>query len=150
MIVLYEIVMNVLLLTALIIAAIYDYNRRIIPIFIFPVLFLFITLLSVLTGQFHFWDSLLGVYIGFISFLMMAVFYGGGGGDIIMMSALGGILGSRDVMYLIFASGLIYVVFSLIVLTAFSMKGKCRDALKKQYPYAPFVLAGWILLMLCK
>lgn|GEM_PF-1312383 len=144
----YQIYTTVAIAVALVIATYYDCKSGVIPIFLFPVLPAVILPLAVVSGQMDIVYSFIGLLIGALTFWSLAFFFDGGGGDILMMSALGWCLGIRGIIILILASSVIYAVFATIVIGIYAIKKRAKEALEKQYPFAPFVLAGFLVCLL--
>ncbi|MCR5479024.1 MAG: A24 family peptidase [Ruminococcus sp.] len=122
------------MLLALSYAAYTDKKRGEIPIWLFPFLLAVFTLIRI--NEINWFDSLIGLFIGFVTFLAMALFFNGGGGDVIMMSAIGFICGVRPLLYISMLASGILLIFHLTH----------KD--KKEVPYAPFVLLSYILFMI--
>lgn len=122
------------MLLALSYAAYTDKKRGEIPIWLFPFLLAIFTLIRF--NEINWFDSLIGLFISFITFLAMALFFNGGGGDVIMMSAIGFICGVRPLLYISMLASGILLIFHLTH----------KD--KKEVPYAPFVLLSYILFMI--
>lgn len=126
------------------VAAVFDLHDGTIPLPLFPTLFALFVPLAVMSENFNPVSSFIGLLIAFFCFFILARFFDGGGGDILMMSVLGWCLGARNLVCLIFAAGGFYLVFSLFVALIYLLRKRpVREALKAQYPYAPFVLAGY-------
>lgn len=132
----------------LLVATYYDCKSSIIPFYLFPILVGVVVPLSVIYGKPQIIDSLIGLLIGASTFLALAIFFNGGGADILMMGTLGWCLGVRGTIILILASSGIYALFATIVVCYCAFIKKEKGALHKQYPFAPFVLAGYIICML--
>lgn len=140
------ILLHTVILAFLLIAAVYDLLGGEIPIHLFPMLFGLFFGLSFITGDFSFLSSTLGLILGAFLFWIMARFFDGGGGDIIMMSVLGWCLGLRPFVRLVFVSSALYFVFSICLLAVGAIRRKrLKELIKEQYPYAPFVLAGYLI-----
>jgi len=144
----YQICTVVAITVALVIATYFDCKGGTIPIFLFPILPAIILSLSIASGQINIVNSLIGLLIGAVTFWALAFFFDGGGGDIVMMSVLGWCLGVRGIIILILASSVIYAVFATIVIGVYAIKKRAKEALKKQYPFAPFVLTGFFACLL--
>lgn len=130
----------------LVIAAVFDARGGVIPVYLFPCLFGVMIPILVLTGDFHVFSSFVGLLLGLFCFLIMALFFGGGGGDILMMAVLGFCLGAKKLVYIILLAGCVYLLFSLLVILLRLLRKKTVcEIWKKQYPYAPFVLIGYII-----
>lgn len=130
----------------LIIAAVFDARGGVIPIYLFPCLFGLFVPFVVLTGNYNLLSSFAGLLLGLFCFYIMARFFGGGGGDILMMSVLGFCLGVKKLAYIILLAGCTYLLFILVVMLIRLIRKKpVREILTRQYPYAPFVLTGYIV-----
>ena len=136
------------ILAVLLIATFYDCKSSIIPLYLFPTLVAAIVPLAVISGQPQITDSLIGMLIGTGTFLTLAIFFKGGGADILMMGTLGWCLGVRGVIILTLASSVVYSVFASIVVLYCLFKKRPREFLHKQYPFAPFILTGYIVCLL--
>ena len=113
-------------------AAYKDFKTYEVPIELFALTTVVITIIKLFTTDSFDWvSSLLGTGMCFIVYLILAMFCGGGGGDIIMMSMLGWCLGARTSVYIILFSSFIYFI-ALIV----------HNDKKKKLPYAPGVFVG--------
>ena len=123
-----------------------DYKEQEISFIALGAMIVFSVFAMLYSNTFNYLDLGLGVLIGIIPFSLMALTSKGGIGDIFLMGTLGLILGSRGIIYLILLSGLFYLIFGLVIIYYFSKeeKGSFKEGLKKQYPYAPFVLMGWM------
>lgn len=139
-----EMIMLITVAVVLSVAAIYDIIGGQIPLMLFPVFLGFFMALSIVVRSFDPLDSLLGMAIGAVAFVLLAWLYDGGGGDIIMMSGLGWCLGAVRFVYVTLAASVFYFLFFLCVLLYYAVRKRAKEALKKQYPYAPFVLAGYM------
>lgn len=130
----------------LIVAAVYDIIGGMIPMHLFPCLFGMFFPLVILSDNFSLLRSLAGLFLGVFCFYIMARLFDGGGGDILMMAVLGWCLGIKGLIYIILLSCGCYLVFFLVMLCVriFSKKN-VREILREQYPYAPFVLVGYII-----
>lgn len=122
------------MLLALSYSAYTDKKRGEIPIWLFP--FLLAIFLLFRFNEINWFDSLIGLFIGFVTFLAMAVFFNGGGGDVIMMSSIGFICGVKPLLY-------ISMIASVILLIYYSFHKN-----KKEVPYAPFVLIAYIIFLI--
>lgn len=130
----------------LVIAAVWDIKGGTIPGHLFPCLFGLFVPLVILSDGFYWLSSVIGLLIGMLCFYIMARFFDGGGGDILMMSVLGWCLGARRLVYIILLASGVYLLFSLGVMVVYLIqKKKVREALTNQYPYAPFVLIGYVI-----
>ena len=138
----------ILVLLALGVAAVCDSQTGQIPVFLFPVLWALCLPLTFFSYRFDLMDSVIGCLISVCVFLILAIFFKGGGGDILMMGAVGWCLGIRGTVYLILLSSLFYLIFTLGVFGYRLAKGKPGNILTSQYPYAPFVLCGYIVQVL--
>lgn len=138
----------ILVLLTLAIAAVCDAETGQIPMFLFPVLWALCLPLTFFSYQFDLVDSVVGCLIGVGIFFVLAIFFDGGGGDILMMGVVGWCLGIRETVYLILLSSLFYLIFTLSVFGYRLTKGKPGNILTSQYPYAPFVLCGYIVQVL--
>ena len=132
----------------LIVATYYDCKSSIIPLYLFPVLAGVVIPLSVIHGQPQIADSLFGMLIGICTFFFLALFFKGGGADILMMGVLGWCFGVHGTIILILASSGIYALFATIMLCYCYFIKKEIDVLRKQYPFAPFVLTGYVICLL--
>ena len=122
------------MLLAIAYSAYTDKKRGEIPIWIFP--FLLVIFISFRFNEINWANSLIGLLIGLITFLTMAIFFDGGGGDVIMMSVIGFICGVKPLLYIsTIASGILLIYH-------FTHKDK------KEVPYAPFVLFAYIIFMI--
>lgn len=134
---------RLILLAALIIAAVTDCKSRKIPIPLFPITVCTDVLVRVcMRGITR--DLILGLVTGLIAFfvyVLFALFAKGGGGDAIMMGGIGVILGLLDTLKVIAYAGIIYICAALIVHIV--RKKKLSHIF---FPYAPFILSGYILL----
>ena len=130
------------------VAAVYDATTGEIPIYLFPVLWAFCLPFTFFSYQFNLLDSIIGCLISVGVFFVLAVFFNGGGGDILMMGAVGWCLGICGTVYLILLSSLLYLIFSFGVFGYRLIKRKPLNILTQQYPYAPFVLCGYIVQVL--
>ena len=137
------------ILIVLLIAAFYDCKSSIIPLYLFPILIAAIVPLAVISGQPQITDSLIGLLIGTGTFLTLAIFFKGGGADILMMGTLGWCLGVRGTLILILVSSAVYSMFVTVHVIYCVVRKKPKDFLHKQYPFAPFVLTGYIICWLC-
>lgn len=128
------------------VAAIYDVIGGMIPLHLFPCLFGLFIPLMILSDDFSLLNSLIGLIVGVFCFYIMARFFDGGGGDILMMAVLGWCLGINGLVRIIFIACALYFVFFLGILIVWVIqKKKVREILSKQYPYAPFVLVGYVI-----
>ena len=78
-----EMIMLITVAVVLSVAAIYDIIGGQIPLMLFPVFLGFFMALSIVVRSFDPLDSLLGMAIGAVAFVLLAWLYDGGGGDII-------------------------------------------------------------------
>ena len=140
----YTLCFEIAILSALIYSAHFDYKNNTIPIFVFSILLAFIIPISVIAKQFNIIESIFGTLIGISVFLLMALFFEGGGGDVLMMGVLGWILGIRGIAFLILASSLTYCSFATGAMLV-NCVCKRKNDLRKQYPFAPFVLVGYVV-----
>lgn len=130
----------------LIVASVYDIIGGMIPLHLFPCLFGLFVPLVIFSDGFNLLSSVLGLLLGLFCFYIMARFFDGGGGDILMMAVLGWCLGIKRLIAVIFLSSGIYLVFFIgLALVKLLKKRKLKELLREQYPYAPFVLGGYIL-----
>ena len=116
--------------TAICIASYYDAKKRIIPLWIFPGIFIITLILKIAMGAELRWDFM-GMAIVLLAALI-ATLDGMGGGDVIMFSVISFVIGSRNIIpffLLIAAILLLYVITYKFVL---KKKGKM------QVPLAPF------------
>lgn len=94
--------------------------------------------------------AVVGAVTAGITYFIPALLGKGGGGDVIMMAAIGFCIGIYQIVYLIIFTSVFYLCFLLIRLSKEIVEnndGAAKDILKKRYPYIPFVLAGWMLLL---
>ena len=105
-----------------------------------PPLCLCLVCLSLLEIPKDYLQSLYGFLIAFLPFFLVALFGSGGGGDALMAGAVGWVCGPRLSAYTSFLSSAYYAVVLLLVVCL------TRDR-KKQLPFAPFLLAAWLTLV---
>jgi len=144
----YQVCTVIVITVMLVIATYFDCKYGTIPIILLPILPAIILPLAILSGQTAMIDSLIGLLIGAAAFWAIALFFEGGGGDILMMGVLGWCLGVRGIIILILASSVLYATFATSVIVVYAIQKRAKDALKKQYPFAPFVLAGFFVCLL--
>jgi len=126
-------------------ATYYDCKSSIIPIYLFPILAVIVVPLSIIHGQPLLIESLMGLLIGVGTFMFLALLFKGGGGDIIMMGILGWCLGIRGTLMLIFLASGIYTAVATVLICYCAFIKKEKNVLRKQYPFALFVLAGFMI-----
>lgn len=110
-----------------------------------------ITALSFLSypNQIDLMNRVFGAVIGFVPFLILALSAKGGGGDAILMGTVGWFTKAFGFCYiLLFATGFYLLYFGIRCLVYVKRGIPCKQALSEQYPYAPFVLCGWILYLI--
>lgn len=113
---------------------------------IYPVLVL-VCAGAAVTGSLLFYGTyplhgFIGGLIGFIPYLFLAWKGKCGGGDALLMFAAGLCLGVFAVSLLMLITTALFFGYA-VVLSKRIQKDESKD---KQYPYAPFVFAAWILL----
>jgi len=145
---LYQQCAAIAIFTVLLIAAFFDCKSNSIPLFLFPTLMAWVVPLAVMSGHPQIKDSLVGMLIGTGAFLILAIFFKGGGADILMMGVLGWCLGARGTVILILVSSSIYIIVATVIVFYSKFIKKEKGVLRKQYPFAPFVLAGYISCLL--
>lgn len=98
----------------------------------------------------HDWvNSLLGAIIGFGVFFVLAVASKGGGGDALLMGTLGWCVGLYNfACVFVLTSGCYLLFFIGKAIIAKTQHTSMKEILQAQYPYAPFVLFGWIIFLL--
>jgi len=144
----YQTCTAIAILVILLIATYFDCKDGTIPILLFPLLPALIVPISVIYGQPEIINSLIGMLIGAATFFILAIWFEGGGGDILMMGVLGWCLGIRGILILILVSSVTYTIFATAVIGVYAMQKRTKEALRNQYPFAPFVLAGFILCLI--
>lgn len=98
--------------------------------------------------------ALWGMILGTLPYFILALAGKGGGGDAILMGCIGFAIGILNIIYLIIFTSALYVLFLLGVIIARKANRKSLDSpdqmsIKKiRYPYAPFVLSGWVVFMI--
>lgn len=136
---------RLILLAALVFATVTDCKSRKIPIALFPSTILIDLIVRICTAGVTrdiFFSVITGVVIFFV-FVIFALFAKGGGGDAIMMGGVGFVLGLLDTLKVIAFAGVIYLCTALVVHIVKKKKLKYIS-----FPYAPFVLAGFVVLEL--
>ena len=108
---------------------------------IHPLICLIFALLSILDPQKNYLTACGGAFLGFSPLFIMALFGSGGGGDALLAGALGFILPFRFSAYMFLMAFLLYIV----ILAFLVWKRKNR---KLQLPYAPFLGAGWLTVLI--
>ena len=136
------------IIVVLLIATYYDCKDSTIPIYLFPVFTAIIVPTSIIYGQPILIESMIGLLIGTVTFLGLAIFFDGGGADIMMMGILGWCLGVHGIVTLILISSAIYTIFATGWLCYRAFIKKEKGSLRKQFPFAPFVLSGYIICLL--
>jgi len=121
----------------LVICVVTDIRKNI----IFPWLCGLLVLVASFEPNKDFGMSILTAAIGFIPMFIIAVLGKGGGGDSLLMGALGYTLPFIFSLYMYLVASLYYV----LVLSAVVIKTKDK---KKQLPYAPFVFASWLTVLI--
>lgn len=86
-------------------------------------------------------QSLFGLLIGFVPFFIIALAGHGGGGDALLAGAVGWTMHLYITAYTLLFSTALYAVVLIIAVLVTGDK-------KKQFPFAPFMLAGWIASLL--
>lgn len=104
---------------------------------------------QVIMKDFNILWAAIGLAVGVVPFLIPAILKRGGGGDVILMGACGFVLNAAGICYLIVFSIGIYILFGLSKAVIAKQKGgDVKPALKAQYPFAPFVLFGWVIYLI--
>lgn len=85
--------------------------------------------------------SLIGLAVGFIPFFLLALVGHGGGGDALLMGAIGWSVSIYCLADMMLYSTMLYAL--VLAVWVFITKDK-----KKQLPFAPFVLAAWVFLLM--
>lgn len=92
--------------------------------------------------------AFLGFILAALPYFIMALCGKGGGGDVLLMGCIGFAIGAVNTIFLIIFTSIVYVLFILYrIVKAIINKKDSTDILKLRYPYAPFVLIGWIILL---
>ena len=102
---------------------------------------------GILSGTLPLSACLLGAAILFVIYFLAAVFGKGGGGDALLLGALGAVLGFHTALYLVLFSSICLLIFAIIYFICAKI-GKKKDGEKERLPFAPFVLSGWIALII--
>lgn len=121
----------------LVICVITDIRKNI----IWPWLCILLVVVASFEPNKDFGMSALTAAIGFLPMFVIAVIGKGGGGDALLMGALGYTLPFIFSLYMYLASSMYYVIVLSVVVI------KTKDS-KKQLPYAPFVFAGWLTMLI--
>ena len=106
-----------------------------------PLICLLFVLLSLLDPQKNYLFAFGGAFLGFFPLFIIALFGSGGGGDALLAGTLGFILPFRFAAYLLLLASILYV----LILAVLVWKKKNR---KLQLPYAPFLGAGWLIMLI--
>lgn len=134
---------RLILLAALIFATVTDCKSRKIPIALFPATILIDLACRICTIGFtrDILFYMITAVVTFFVFVMFALF-AKGGGDAIMMGGVGFVLGLLDTLKVVAFAGVIYLCTALVIHLAKKKKLKYIS-----FPYAPFVLAGFLVLL---
>lgn len=97
---------------------------------------------SLLLYQVYPWSGVIGGFVGFIPYVILAWKEKCGGGDALLMFATGLCLGVFAVSLLILITTALFFGYTAIL----SKKAQSNESKDTRYPYAPFVFAAWVLL----
>jgi len=126
---------SIIIVTIVLIAStITDLKKRVIE----PWLCLALVLAAFIDQPKDYAMSLLGLAVGFIPFFLMAIAGNGGGGDALLAGAVGWSTHLYLAAYTLLGATFLYAFVLLIVVIVTKDK-------KKQLPFAPFMLSGWLL-----
>lgn len=138
-----ELAVFIVFLIAFSISSTTDIKTRKIPVWLFPAAMLISLMLQIIDGSFEWHLSLIGLVVFFGVFFFCALFGKGGGGDAIMLGSVGAVFYVLDTALIVLAASFIYCCFAIIRTV---IKKESFWKLKKvQYPYAPFVSIGFVI-----
>lgn len=139
-------VFSVIMISAMLAICTYtDIKKNLIPLpIVLTIPFIILGYRLAFHHQINWMSAIFGLVLGAIPYLMVALMGKGGGGDVILMGMIGFLIGAQNIVYLVICTTVIYLIFSIV---CWVKNHKNADAIKKRYPYAPFVTIGWICFM---
>lgn len=140
----------IIMTVAFLIASYTDIKSGKIPIWLFPTAALISLVVEFCDGTLDILMSAIGGVAFFVLFVLIAMFAKGGGGDAIMMGCLGLVFGVLNVMRMVMVTGVIYIVFGIIIMLIKSKNKSFKNLMKSRFPYAPFAGAGYIVYTVLK